>query len=988
MKRNNLYKFINGMLAMFAFVATIACTADDAPFEVQENKESGLVDVKIAVSTPERDKVEVTTRVVDENAVNDLYVFVFDASGKVVFKKYFDGNALNVTGESYQGTTTEENTNYVTATVPVGQAYIYGFANINSDIYGNIKDQLDGISSRNELLKASVTIQETARNLTRVGATYLMAGTCADAGQDYYTITASTREIKHIRLKRLDSEITFNFSAANANSTFTALEWYCVNAPASSMLLEKSANRSATAYANWDASDEAADFYTTYDAKKYIDNNSFTFFIPENRKIAKNAISDYNERERESLSNKLNHVPGTPRIYENAPDNATYVVVHGVYEGTTDVSTQDPNMTEHKVSANVTYVIHLGYLNNDADDFFSNRNTKYTYNVKVAGVNSIVVEVESKNDEDGTQENVPGSTGEVVFLTSSNIYKLDSHYETVLLEFEINDLVSRYRKAQEIDGKRFHSVVSSPYTNMSGVNETQDKAWVKIVQNDNASKVLATYNSATAYLSVDDLLSELEAAVKTYADSGDQTITAPFNAQGKVTYTCFVDEFYYDEEDLPVVKETLNDGGVNIWKSFVNQPDRKLYLLCATQNSEDNESSLVNSAYILEQRSIRTFYSTNPSTGQVIAYGVETINETGKLNWRRSGARIANPTSLNDGWANFKTLVNNANWNTIINHEANGYTSVELNKDVQANSKENLQSNDMAFLQGMNAGYQYAYIACMQRNRNESGSENVADADLKWYLPSVEQMQAFYIGEQVLEEAQLFHYPDVANTSTSQSQRGKVYKHYATSTDRDKLDDDYGFYILWSEEGTSVSTMRERYDWADNTGNGGSYWKNYNYHYRCVRYLGIDNSANASSDTPPYDNYMSYSDNKVTYELLNNQVRNRNKVTNGNLGSHTYEDEGNELYAGGFEVYRRNIDASNNYLTSTNDNCSRLGEGWRIPNLRELTIMRQLKVNELSTVCRTRFKYDFRQSWGVSSTTANIQMEGLPGNVRCVRDVN
>ncbi len=984
MKRNSLYKFLNGMLAMFAVVAIIACTADDVPFEVQENTESRLVEVKIGVSTPERDKAEVTTKVVDENAVSDLYVFVFDASGKIVFKQYYDEAALNVNGETYQGNTTTENTNYITATVPVGQAYIYGFANINSDIYGNIKSQLDAINTREALLGASVNIQSTARNLTRVGATYLMAGICADANKDYYTITATTREIKHIRLKRLDSEITFNFSAANSNSTFTALDWYCVNAPASSMLLEKRADRASTTYGNWDASNNAADFYTTYESKKYIDGNSFTFYIPENRKVSKNIFTDYKERERETLENKQNHVPGTPRIYENAPDNATYVVVHGTYEGTTDASQQEGTTGEQQVSADVTYVIHLGYLNNDADDFFSNRNTKYTYNVKVAGVNSIVVEVESKGDEDGTIENVPGATGEVVFLSSSNIYKLDSHYETVLLEFEINDLVSRYRKAQEIEGKRFHSAVSTPYSNMTGVDGEKDRAWVKIVQNNNAEQTLATYNKDAAFLTVDGLLDELEVAVESYLESDEQTIPAPFNAAGKVTYTCFVDEYYYDEADLPVAKSGLADNGVNIWKSFANQPDRKLYLLCATQNSEDGESSLVNSAYILEQRSIRTFYSTDPSTGQVIAYGVETINETGKLNWKGSQG-IANPASTNDGWANFKTLVNGAAWNTIINHPANGYTNVEMNKAIQSNSKENLQTNDMNFLQGMNNAYQYAYIACMQRNRNESGSDNVADADLKWYLPAVEQMQAFYIGEQVLEEAQLFHYPEVANTANSQAARGQVYKHFATSTDRDRSNNDYGFYILWSEEGTSVSTMAERNSWANNSGNGGSYWSNYNYHYRCVRYLGTDNSR---SGNEPYDSYMEYNNNVVTYDLLNSKVRNRSKVTNGNLGSHEYDEEGNELYAGGFEVYTRNLSASQNYLTSSNDNCSRLGNGWRIPNLREMTLMRQLEISGLNTLCRTRFKYDFRDTWSVSSATANIQMQGLTNSIRCVRDIN
>ena len=74
--------------------------------------------------------------------------------------------------------------------------------------------------------------------------------------------------------------------------------------------------------------------------------------------------------------------------------------------------------------------------------FFSNRNTKYTYNVKVVGVESILLEVLQD------QETAPGTTGEVIYLTNNNIYTLDSHYETALFEFNLDDLVSRYEKAQ------------------------------------------------------------------------------------------------------------------------------------------------------------------------------------------------------------------------------------------------------------------------------------------------------------------------------------------------------------------------------------------------------------------------------------------------------------------------------------------------------------------------------------------------------------
>ena len=49
--------------------------------------------------------------------------------------------------------------------------------------------------------------------------------------------------------------------------------------------------------------------------------------------------------------------------------------------------------------------------------------------------------------------------------------------------------------------------------------------------------------------------------------------------------------------------------------------------------------------------------------------------------------------------------------------------------------------------------------------------------------------------------------------------------------------------------------------------------------------------------------------------------------------------------------------------------------------------MRQLNVKDLNTMCRTRFKYDFRKTWG-TRTGGNIQMENIDNNmIRCVKDI-
>lgn len=960
----------------------ISCTDED--MESLEQGNNDLIEVKLGISAPTPANV-VASRVSDD-AVLNMFVFVFNSSGQLVFKQYYDTEALNDPNDTYQGTTTAENTNYVTATVPIGRAYIYGIANINNEVYGNLYERLNAVTDKDDLTEMKLDILAGARNLTRVGTTYLMTGTCTDSESvDYYTVTKGTTDIKHIKLKWIDSEITFNFKEGGNCTNFTATEWYCVNAPASSMLLEKKAT--GATYADWDASNEAAGFYTTYEFKNTIDKNTFTFYMPENRKLAKNQITDYNQRELETLADKQAHVnnPGDPRTYVYAPDNATYIVVHGKFEGKTSagISATD-SYNNAPATANVTYVIHLGNSDDDVSDFFSNRNTKYTYNVTVKGVDSIVIEVETN------KENSPGATGEVTFTGESQTYVLDAHYETVLLKFNVASLVSKYNLAQDItDENTFKCIVSTPYTDMEGCNETKDMGWVKFVRNSNASTELATYNSSTSYLTASGLLNELETAVEAYIQNGNQIPAGSiFNANGDVTYTCFVDEFYYDEGDLPVEKETLADGGVNIWKSFVNQPDRKLYLVCSTANSEDGESTIISSEYIFSQRSIKTFYATDRSTAQVIAYGVETLNETGMLMWAtRDRIRYSGWSgSRMDGWTNFKNLVNSQNWATLVNHEANGYANVETNKNV-------VDGN--AYLNGMTTNYQEAYIACMQRNRNEYGSTAVSDADLKWFLPSIEQLQGLYLGDPVLKDARLFNYPDPATIKgTEYEQQAKLAMHYASST---KEGNNYrNFDFMWAEEGTSVMTLSTRITYAQ-WGYFPSAFSNDKWHYRCVRLLGVDNSP---STITPFTNYAQKNGQMIEYPLINNTLKNRTAVQ-GELGEHDYRDEENKLSLNGFEVRTTNVTNTSitNSQTGLTTPCSNLGDNWRVPNLREFTLMYQMdfiggtnNADKFGLICRTGFPYEYRSYWSIGNNenfNGEIQMNVLvnPHKIRCVRDI-
>ncbi len=962
----NIGNYSLGHILLFLIaVWTVSCSDDTLVDALPA--EGGLVDMKFSISAPAQDKV-ISSRVADY-AIQDFYLFVFDEQGTIISKEYQDNLNIN-----------DQNEHSIGAKVPIGKAYIYGFANINTNVYGNLKSDLDGIQNREQLMNLSVSIQPTAMNLQRAGATWLMAGTCTDSKEvEYCTIQKGTSAIRSILLKRIDSEIKFNFKPGTNCTLFKATNWYCVNAPAKSHLVEHKADKEASSYGGWDASDDAADYFSTLSqvGNNTIHDNTFTFYMPENRKIAKNSISSYNEREKE-VGTIHDCDENGKRNYVNAPDNATYVVVNGTFEGTTDASKTEGLTGKQEVSATVTYVIHLGYVDRSAKDFFSNRNTKYTYNITINGVDDIVVEVETD------EEKAPGATGEVIFQSGSNIYQLDAHYETVLLKFSLEDLVSKYRKNTQTNPK-FRCVVSTPYSEMDGVDTNKDKAWVKVARNVNASDNLQDYKDATL-MTVDELLKELEEAVDSYVAS--EIVPDLFTNQGNenvVTYTCFIDEYYYDEPDLPIDKSALKDGGINIWKSFANQPDRKMYLVCSTQNSADQESSIISAAYILSQRSIKTFYSTDPDSKEVIAYGIETLNETGKLPWGLNdyySPVFPNCTS-EYGWDNTKTLFTldrSWGWNTIVNSASNGYTSVDQNKSIVKGTTY-LRS-------GLNPDYQAAYIACMQRNRNERGTDVITDEDIKWYLPSIGQCQAFYIGEAALADARLFNYPAKSPIGTK---RDEV--HYASSTwdggkegSGDNYGNAYSFRLLWAEEGASTSTYNHSIgEWG--------YDNDKTIHYRCVRNLGTVKGH--------YNEFFAKSNNNIiTYPKLNDATKDRSKVTNGELGVHDSKSGNNRYYKGGFEIYQgempktwfENVVDDELYTVCQTIEVTDGGAKWRAPNLRELTLMvlsgDDCKAQN-NTFARTKCPYPERVGWRIN--TNNIGMDTnryLQGQIRCVRDVN
>lgn len=978
MKVHSLYIRLRNLLAIALVGIAAASCSDEEIASWNENIQTGLpTTVKLCfdVSAPEK---EVSSRVPDENAVLDLYVLIFDANGNRTNQQgYFD--ELDNGTTTSQPNTTESN-NYVTIDTKTGPSYIYGIANIQStaSIYDNLKNQLDAIENRKQLLEFSVALD---KEIGRVGSTYLMSGTATDEGSDTYTIIKE-QDIRTLKLRRVESYVKFNIKSGT-RGTFTPISYQVFNVPSKTYLIEQEAKQKVGEECTWDGTVDADDAYFNSDVETGIGSGSFEFWMVENRRNAKQTIPDNSYALREKQEKiEIEGAETKPTMTNGdwvyAPDKGTYVVINGHFEGQ---STVEGNTGA--VEAEVHYTIHLGYVDDVANDFFSKRNTQYTYNVTVNGVNDIIVEVIAETPD---IEPAPGAEGDVIFTDGTTKFVLDAHYETVLLRFKKEDLIEGKDRTDFFSYRITTPFASYLSTGDGSDNGVKDEDWIRFIRNDKTYGGYSTEfkpyasssnrgtdkrNGMTIAAFIDELRSIAE----------DENSDA--YANDEVVYTCHIDEFYYDEAPDRVTVQG------DLWKKFVNVSPREVQILNNVEVSADGESSITRSTYILSQRSIQTFYNTELEDSYS-AYGAETINETGPLHtWSYYPGQVGytRATDRDNGRQNFwgmvNTLINKSGsdrekWTTYVNAEDNGYTNADEIGTVNA------------MVRSGNANYRRAYLACMQRNRDLDGDGEISQGEIQWYLPAINQYVGMFIGEGALSEESRLYTED-----------NYVYKHYVTSTISGTTP-----IVYWAEESVSESHGQEynmsEYDKAGTyTTYGGTTISNDRLlnHYRCMRNLGTGT---------PKDYYASSSNNRqITVPCLSEKAT--RPATSGELGEHKSNEEPSLLFSGGF-VYYQNMVTNNatlgDVMHDTPTSCYNISPRgtWRAPNLRELYLMSisgaldVYGVKEPNVVSRTEFKFSetpivntkdqYRIGWfynGSNLTMGNgSTSEG--NRIRCVRD--
>lgn len=949
-----LYAGLIGLLVAFA-----SCT-DDIGVQSTNVPEGMPAKVELNVDASPLGKVQVTRAGEDEgNFVYDLYIFIFDKN-KVLKTKVYYSDA------DFEGSKT-----LAPIQTTSGESYIMAVGNIKegmpSEYRGSaVRTALDGAEVGTFTIDDLKSIQLSLRAnnadaLNRQNGTFTMAGAYVppsgteEGGDGYCVIPESDTTMGgSIKLYRTDAWITFNISIGSSvnkpedatyEPSFIAESFRVFNIPTKSSLTNQPTDYDGASVS------QSADYYDISEAdpviisdKITINNTTyetFSFYMMENRKspVAEpDGGWTYAAREKQKKEPaEGNSVVNGDWMY--APKYATYVAISGQFHGYDDDG--------HPVDAEVIYKIHLGNLNNGNDDFNTMRNRHYTYTVTVNGVDDIIVEVETN------EEKQPGATGDVYYSDNTKVYYLDAHYEACLMEFYYNDLIGNYR------GK-INYLVNTPFTKY-GVDKSEDANWVRFAVNDKQQNTysmdLQAYENPDQMMTVDDLIEHLNEMSKDsnhvdWLGTGDNK---------KFVVTCFVNEYYYtyDSEEEGYQSDAEHGGqyavpsgasidrNVPAWKYVVNQPNRNISLLCDIRSSADGESSIINAAYVISQRSIQTFYNADPSvTGLTSALGLETINETGtQLN------EMGNPRSTSsdyrDGWTNSKNMWNvdgNGQWNTYIDYAANGY------KDYRKTVGTTDETVDYI---GLRSNYQKAYIACLQRNRDVNGNGRIDEDEIKWYLPALNQYGAIFMGAGALSaESRLYQDADWH------------LKHYFSST-YDTRDNVYDVMTVWAEEGFSISTAAQTDRWITDAKRDPDIVRRV---YRCVRNIG--NIKHHGQDYPRRHRPQNYWFQDESNEHLINFIyldkdalRTFSSTENELSGSHNQNSDANRVFAS-FEYAVRDADhiidrrehnePSYTPLQIRNEGteiCSSYeqdGHRWRIPNHRELLFMTLNGQNQVS----------------------------------------
>lgn len=837
----------------------------------------------------------------NERAVENLRIYIFSkATGNLVGYKYFSKDDLTFTDDSsqpgYDRTATVSN-----IPTSTGEVYIYAIANARTSQYKVTDDAILDIDESNlsHLTRETFLSATCTRQLGSINPAdnrFVMSGfanngapvTIArkDGTTQQAEITSPTDEdAKRVKLYKILSKNKITVKT-EGNVTFKPEYMEIHNVPQVYGLMRRN--------------NVAPSGFETFDRIIWSEN-SYQCYLPANVQTTTATPTSFNDREKNTYDDT------GKKTFVNAPANATYVVIHGKYQG-------------GDYAGDLSYTVHLGDFSKHPADFSVAANSNYEYTLTIKGVNNFIAESQKNGDD-------PGSEGVVIFK-GTDILEVDCHYEARVMKFSMSELdqiinVDNYGYILKIqtafcetismivdgegriyDAAEFKTHHENPtvLTTVGAdgmpvdvsrimISGNEDFDWVRFVKNTGVYSATPSSNpgckvsdshaisDVCAYPGKDNTQTIFEFLRDLYK-AGKEQNASYFNATGSSVYvTCFVDENYYPDKN---------------WTEYVNKSEpRRMYFANELFVSADGQSSFARAKYVVSQKSIWTFYKLDPT---LKPFGLESVSEE-----KVQGVDVVKGTnSLEEPWDGRASAISN-----------------NKNKGFYASSTKSTGKQDI---------YTGAYKACMSRNRDENGNGTIDENEIKWYLASVDQYKGMWAGEEAFDtDARLF--------KATESEWAALKKAFGNGDDA-KLSPWHYFTCssantFWAEEGCATGT------------NGSATM------VRCIRTLASNSEGLESAET-----YYSYKDNIVELKLNDVALR-----THQSGGFQTYFERGkdsNKLYKK-FKIASANLTGGpysktqvistakgSGFINSSDDVCQKAagyGGSWRVPNQRELSIM-------------------------------------------------
>lgn len=859
----------------------------------------------------------------EERHLDNLYIYIFDGNGNLKGYKGIEGE------DNLNQNTSSSNKQVITGIkTRSGDSYIYAVANISTGLYpvetsnGTVEPNklpinLDEARARAgeyeftlDQLKA-LTFNRSNRNTIQISSAFLMSG-AVQQGNLVNITPAGTIEKggNDIRLSRIVSKVKFTIKEKTGDGvtrSFKLDNYSIMNIAMNGTLIGNiDGNKKYNISNNTDVSNIEGQTLGVNDVDE-TGAEYFEAYLPENLQEPKQSINVQAMREDDGKS--------IPKVFTNAPDYGTYVVLKGKYEETKDGSNK---------TANVTYYVHLGDCSVNYNDYNVERNCKYTFNITVAGVNKIIVEAKKEGNEQ------PGAEGVVMeYGTIGKNLTLDSHYEYMVMRFYKNEIqklkssnIGYYYQVYAL-GKNTKPInvkdVANPTTQkhqqkLNGV----DTSWIEFAITGRAGSKSSYGNENGGrgipcdYPGIGKTM-DIETFLKKLYDNADND---SFWTNGEyIDATCFVSENYYWK---------LN------WDKYVNNVDKRaFYVASKIWVSEDKRSVYAEAQYGLTQHNIQTFYDRSQA-GSVTAYGCETINDEEK-----SGGGLD---------FNIKDQADGSNGNDYWNGRANMMKDIFINgKPVKTwddlkNTRDNL--------------YHSLRIACMRRNRDLNGDGQISEDEIRWYAPSTQQYAGLWIGEEIMStESKLFN----RSTKTLKSNADRMI-YYSSTRDAESF---------FSEEGMATGNYNNARGLSPN-------------YVRCVRNLKSGEIGYGETPAPYYSydiGTKTVTLDKVDEDALNitgeqgelfvhterdegNKPAKKFTIAK-NFWNGSYDYKGTTMMPTAKNVYEGRYWCYGRYIDENNE------KNWRVPNQRELCIMVMVAPSDaLDSACRTQFSnINFKQSW-------------------------